>query len=235
MMKSKKLMGDNMDIEREIFSKTIVDFNKLIDYGFRQENDIYKYSKKFLNDNFQADIIIDKTGQVFGKVYDLEFNLEYTNIRILNNNLGFVNIVREEYKSILKDICEKCFEKEYFSSMQARRITKYIINKYGDKPEFLWEKFKDYGIFRNKNNNKWYAIIMKIDKSKISNESGEIEILDIKVSEDTLKALLKEKGFYEGYHMNKKNWLTIILDDTITDSQIFNLIDDSYNLINTNK
>lgn len=35
--------------------------------------------------------------------------------------------------------------------------------------------------------------------------------------------------------MNKKNWLTIILDDTITDSQIFNLIDDSYNLINTNK
>ena len=119
--------------------------------------------------------------------------------------------------------------------MQARRITKYIINKYGDKPEFLWEKFKDYGIFRNKNNNKWYAIIMKIAKSKISNESGEIEILDIKVSEDTLKALLKEKGFYEGYHMNKKNWLTIILDDTITDSQIFNLIDDSYNLINTNK
>ena len=235
MMKSKKLMGDNMDIEREIFSKTIVDFNKLIDYGFRQENDIYKYSKKILNDNFQADIIIDKTGQVFGKVYDLEFNLEYTNIRILNNNLGFVNTVREEYKSILKDICEKCFEKEYFSSMQARRITKYIINKYGDKPEFLWEKFKDYGIFRNKKNNKWYAIIMKIAKSKISNESGEIEILDIKVSEDTLKALLKEKGFYEGYHMNKKNWLTIILDDTITDSQIFNLIDDSYNLINTNK
>ena len=74
---------------------------------------------------------------------------------------------------------------------------------------------------------------MNIDKSKIDSESAEIEIIDIKALEDTIQELIKRKGFYEGYHMNKKNWFTIILDDTISDEEIFKLIDDSYNLVSS--
>ncbi|MGE5401245.1 MAG: MmcQ/YjbR family DNA-binding protein [Ignavibacteriales bacterium] len=34
-----------------------------------------------------------------------------------------------------------------------------------------------------------------------------------------------------GYHMNKKYWNTIILDNTIPDREVYSWIDDSYNLI----
>jgi len=34
-----------------------------------------------------------------------------------------------------------------------------------------------------------------------------------------------------GYHMNKTHWNTIIMDGSISDSLIFNWIDNSYNLI----
>lgn len=222
-----------MNIENEIFKKTHVNLEKLEKYGFQKSNDYYQVSKNFMNDNFRADIIVDKNGKVSGKVFDLQFHDEYTNIRIENNTGEFVNQVREEYKSILEDIKNRCFEKDYFNSEQSNRITKYIMDKYHDEPEFLWEKFSNYGVFRNKNNNKWYAIIMDIDKSKIDHDSGEIEILDIKVEEKQVETLIKKNGFYQGYHMNKKNWITIILDNTVPDSEIFQLIDESYHLVNS--
>ncbi|MBP3799889.1 MAG: MmcQ/YjbR family DNA-binding protein, partial [Bacilli bacterium] len=44
-------------------------------------------------------------------------------------------------------------------------------------------------------------------------------------------SLLKKKGYYEAYHMNKKSWITIILDDTVSDNDIKKLIDNSYSII----
>lgn len=34
-----------------------------------------------------------------------------------------------------------------------------------------------------------------------------------------------------GYHMNKKHWNTVILDSSLTDSLIYNWIDESYSLV----
>lgn len=220
-----------MDMEEEIFQRTHVDFKKLEEYGFMKEKENYVYSRIFMNDDFRADITIDKNGNVHGKVYDLQVDDEYTNIRVEINNGAFVSSVRESYKEILKDIRKKCFNTDFFISEQANRITEYIIKKYSDEPEFLWERFPGYGVFRNKNNDKWYAAILNIDKSKIDDGSGEVEIIDIKSDENTIQTMIRKKGYYEGYHMNKKNWLTIILDDTLSDEEIINLIDISYSLI----
>jgi len=41
----------------------------------------------------------------------------------------------------------------------------------------------------------------------------------------------KYKAVKPGYHMNKKHWNTIIIDDTISDSELKEWIDDSYNLV----
>jgi predicted DNA-binding protein (MmcQ/YjbR family) len=39
------------------------------------------------------------------------------------------------------------------------------------------------------------------------------------------------KAVQPGYHMNKRHWNTIILDDSMPDDEIFALIDDSYELV----
>ena len=39
------------------------------------------------------------------------------------------------------------------------------------------------------------------------------------------------KAIKPGYHMNKKHWNTITLDNSITDEEILTMIDDSYNLV----
>lgn len=218
-------------IESEIFKRYHVDFKKLKDYGFSKIEDRYVYSENFDNNSFRADIIIDKEGKIDSKVIDLDQDEEYVNIKIALQNGEFVNRVRNSYKEILINIREKCFVKDYFIFNQANRITEYIDKTYHDKPEFLWKKFTGYGVFRNKNNNKWYGIIMNIDKSKMKIGKGEVEILNVKLEKDHIEKLLKKKGFFEAYHMNSKDWISIILDDTLKDNEIISLLNESYNLI----
>ena len=42
---------------------------------------------------------------------------------------------------------------------------------------------------------------------------------------------LKKEGIYPAYHMNKANWLSIILDDSISDYDIILMINESYDLV----
>ncbi len=223
-----------MNIEENIFKKSRVIFSKLKEYGFVYKNDIYIYEKEFLNNEFKALISITKDEMISGKVIDLNGNFEYTNIRIKNDG-EFVNKVRNEYINILNDIKEKCFKKEYFINNQANKVSEYIIKKYGVNPEFLWDKFPDYGVFRNPKNSKWFAIIMNIDLSKISDIKDKSDIINLKLKQDDIIKLQKKKGYLKAYHMNKKDWISIILNDTIEDEEIIYLIDESYKLIDGGK
>ena len=53
-----------MIIEDEVFKKYKLKKDKLISYGFKKEDELYKYSKTFMNDNFKAEICIDANGNV---------------------------------------------------------------------------------------------------------------------------------------------------------------------------
>lgn len=220
-----------MNIEKEIIKKCILDKDKLIPFGFIKEKDNYKYITNIMNNKFRVEIIINANNELIGKIYDIETNEEYTNFRV--ENLGaFSNSVKEEYINILKNIVSNCYISHYFSFNQTNRIVNEIIKKYNVSPEFLWDKYPSYGIFRSKSSNKWFAAILNVDKSKvINNKSGEIEIINVKV-DDLVNDYLKEKGIFPAYHMSKKSWITIILNDTCKDEKIMELIDISYEIVN---
>ena len=96
----------------------------------------------------------------------------------------------------------------------------------------MWKKYPGHGVFRNNNNQKWYGIIMNIPASKIMQDDKDIEILDVKIEPEELENLLKKEGFFPAYHMNKKRWITILLDDTVSDEEIKHYLDHSYQLSN---
>ena len=223
-----------MNIEKDIFKRTIVNFKQIEPYGFKKGNNKYIFEKKFLKDDFKAIITIDDKGIISGKVIDLQINEEYTNINTEMTG-EFINKVRESYKDILIDIRNKCFENKYFIFDQSNRINKYIKDKYNNEPEFLWNKFPGYAVYRNEKNKKWYGIIMNLDMSKLNNGTGETEIINIKLDENRGKKRLyeaRQKGFYEAYHMSKKDWISIILNDTLKDDEIISLLNESYELVN---
>ena len=214
-------------LENDIFKKYKVDYNKLIDYGFKKSNDKYIYETKFLNDSFKCIIEINNN-KIIGNVYDLEFNDIYDQFRVKDVIGEFVNNVKEDYIKILIDIRDKCFIPNLFIYDQSNRISKLIKNKYNIDPEFLFDD-NSTGVFRNKDNLKWFGIIMNINSSKLDNSlNKDVEVINIKINKDDLDSLLKVNGIYKAYHMNKKSWISIILDDSLDDNYIMNLIDYSY-------
>ena len=224
-----------MTIEEEIFQRTHRNVSRLEKYGFKRQGNVYQYSQNFMNDSFRADLTVDSRGVVSGRVYDLLMEEEYTNIRLQNKAFPFVQQVKTEYQKILNDIKNCCFDSDYFLFGQANRLAQYVVDRYGDVPEFLWKRYPGYGVFRNPDNRKWYAVMMNIDGARFGLETGELEMLNVKVDEQMIPDLMTKEGFYEAYHMNKKHWITIVLDDTLEDEQVIQLLDHSYRLVARSK
>lgn len=115
-------------------------------------------------------------------------------------------------------------------------IYEYAAKQYGTEPEHLWKIFPLYSVFRRADNKKWYAIIMNIQRNKLGLDGDEyVDVLDIKCSPDVRDALLEQQGFLPAYHLNRKNWITVLLDGTVDSQTVLNLVDESYNIASGRK
>ena len=218
-----------MNIEEEVFKRFDVNFDSLSDYGFINSKNCYIYEKSFKQNKFKAVIKIDGKGTVSGKVYDIENDDEFLPLRLQNSEGSFAGEIKQEYENILTDIRDKCFKKRNFVYAQSNRITSLIYKCYGDEPEFLWKVFPGCGVFRNKKTDKWYAAILDVDRSKLQKDKkGYIEVIDLRLSAEDAAEITQKPNFYQGYHMNKKYWISIILDDSVSDKKIMELIEESH-------
>jgi predicted DNA-binding protein (MmcQ/YjbR family) len=218
-----------MSIEADIFKRSKVDFSKLADYGFVKSGVFWTYVHTFKNNEFKAVVKIDDKGQVTGEVYDIDCDEVYFPLRVDSMAAGFAGEVRAEYQKILENMKNKCCQVNKFIGAQANRLARRIYDNYGDIPVFPWDKFNMHGVFKNPDNGKWYALIMNIDKQKLDQKlTGDIEVVNIKLQPDKIVELLKCQGFYPAYHMNQKSWITIVLDDTVPDDILFELLSESH-------
>lgn len=216
-----------MTIEEKIFKRTIIDFSRLEKFGFIKSDGKWTYSELFMNGDFKALVNVNPNGNVSGTVIEIATDDEFLSLRVENME-GFAGEVRTGYQRILEKIKANCCRINYFVHTQANRLTQAIFNAYGDEPVFPWDN-DDSGVFKNPNNGKWYALIMSINRSKLDKKlSGEVEVMNIKLDEAKIPELHKQAGFYPAYHMNKKNWITITLDDTMPDEVLFELIEESH-------
>lgn len=109
------------------------------------------------------------------------------------------------------------------------RICKFIADKYNAIPEYLWTRFPDYAVFRRADNKKWFAVVMSVKKSKLGlNGEENADILNVKCDPFLVSLLVDKKGFLPAYHLNKKNWITILLDGSQKDISIEELIETSF-------
>ncbi len=208
-----------------------IDYDKLQKYGFSKIDNYYEYKVQIINKQFELVIIIEENNSINSKVIEIENNEEFLLYNVESSTGSFVGQMREKYNNIIDDIKEKCCLINVFKSGYANLIIKYIKEKYNDEFEYLWAKFPENAIARNKTNNKWYSALLIIDKTKIGiEEEGKIEIIDLLLQPEKIDELVDNKKYFAGYHMNKKHWITIKLDGTVEIKEIYKLIDNSYEL-----
>ncbi len=218
-------------LTKVLFKDRLLNEERLLDYGFEQTGNEYVYHTPIAKGQMQLTIVVTKDNEVNTQIVDSESGEEYV-MHLVDDAIGeFVGSIKEEYENILRRIESFCFDKDIFKSQQARKIIKYIREKYNDELEYLWEMFPKYAVWRRKDSRKWYGILLTIPKYKIGLEGNDIiEILDLRIKSDELEEILDERRYFFGYHMNKKNWLTICLNETVPLEEICTRIDASYEL-----
>jgi O-6-methylguanine DNA methyltransferase len=223
-----------MTTEQKVFSHMRFSTERLAGFGFEKKEACYYLEKSFMGGDFTAEIMVYENGTVRGRVIDNMNEEEYIPLRMPNYNGAFVGSVREAYKELLREIAAECCSEVTFASDQANRISGAILEKYSVEPDFPWDegKYKPAGVFRHRDNSKWFGLVMNIDRRLLDKGAAEdmADVLNLKADENKVKRLHKIPGIYPAYHMNHSKWISVVLDDTLADRDVMDLVEESFRL-----
>lgn len=211
----------------DIFRRRKPNTEKLRAFGFEARDGHFVYDTEIMNGDFQLTVTVTKNGGVDTRLLEKDTDEPY--VLYKTDAAGtFVGAVRAEIEGILTEISERCYDASVFKNDQTLAIIDYVREKYGDEPEYLWQKFPENAIWRRQDNQKWYGAVLTVVGRKIGLPTDEVvEIIDLRLGNGQT---VDNNRFFPGWHMNKKSWYTIILDGRVTTEEIFTLIDESYRL-----
>ncbi len=114
--------------------------------------------------------------------------------------------------------------------MDRQTAATYIKKKYKALPEYLWKRYPEYAVFRHEDNSKWFALMAGIPASRLGLAGdAPVEVINLKIDDLFFRdMLIQEDGIMPAYHMNKLHWVTVLLDGTVSEQRVFELIDMSF-------
>jgi len=210
----------------EIFDKNIFNSKLAIAYGFSKVGDYYILQSDIDMENFNVIVKIGKDS-FEANVIELPFNEEYILFNVSDSKGKFVSKIRKNVNELIDDIVKNCFK-----SLDYRKILlDYVKEKYGTIPEEPWED-NNHATIKTSNSKKWYGIFMSIPYKTLGlDKSGKIDVLNVKLNPNLIENLIDKKHFFPAYHMNKKYWITILLDSDTDLNLVKSLIDESFKLV----
>ncbi|MCI9504920.1 MAG: hypothetical protein HFE26_05990 [Clostridia bacterium] len=218
-------------IIQRIFDKKTAVAEKLSAYGFIKSGSGYLYRKRICADELIFTATVSEKGEIAAEVTDAETGDLYTLYLADEAEGSFVGSVREEYERVLTEIAVRCFCSRAFDGADANGVIAYVRGRYGDEPEFLWESSPDSAIWRRKDNRKWYGVLLKASRRKLGLDSDEVaEIIDLRIDPAELDKIADGKRYFRGYHMNKRSWVSLVLDGSVNREELFCRVDESYRL-----
>ena len=112
-----------------------------------------------------------------------------------------------------------------------------IHERFGIEPDYPFAGDFVTAVFRRKDNLKWFAIVMSVDAKQLKiGAYGELDIVNLKCTDEDREALAQTEGVLPAYHMNKKKWLSVILDEQEDfDEKLSELVQKSFDLTASQK
>ena len=193
-----------------------LDQNKLTSYGFI--NNTYRIE---LSDEF--DLMIDVNKGIEAHLYDGISNEVYAPVDHLDYFGSYVSELREKVEVKILEIIEECKEEVQLHD----QLLHYVKEKYEVEPDYT---FSDLAtpVLRAKNN-KWFGIFLWVDKLKLGiQEKGQCLVLNVKCK---YVSIVDNEFIFKAYHMNKKYWVSVLIDHKTSFELVTRLMDESYNLV----
>lgn len=223
-----------MKIEETVFERKKIVPDKALAFGFVRRGDGLFYARDFLAGDFHAEIRVAPDGSVSGSVIDVMNGEEYAPLRAEGMRGAYVSGVRAAYTAILGEIADKCCDDFLFASEQANRIANAVKATWGIEPDFPFDDGADRtaGVLRHLDTERWFGLIMRVKKSVLAGETApdRIDVMNLKAEPEKIPELWKIDGIYPAYHMNRKYWISVALDERVPDGDVMELVAESFRL-----
>ena len=115
--------------------------------------------------------------------------------------------------------------------MTKDELIAYVQDRYGVEPEYLWEKFPTAYVLRHQSNRKWFAVSMDVRRDRLGVAgTGLVCVIDLKCGPLLGGSYLGKPGVIPAWHMNKANWIGLLLDGSAEYETVTELLEISYDL-----
>lgn len=102
---------------------------------------------------------------------------------------------------------------------------------YGGRPEYPWRDSPGHAVLRHPENRKWYAMVMDVPRQKLGLPGGGcVDIVNLKCDPILSGSLRSQPGILPAWHMNKEQWISVLLDGTVDPEQLGFLLELSHSL-----
>ena len=97
--------------------------------------------------------------------------------------------------------------------MTRQQLFAYCLEAFDTAPDYPFDDLMETAVFRHAYNRKWYAILMRVPKSRLGLHSEErADVLNVKLPPDMIDSFHAADGVYPAYHMNKAHWVSVLLE-----------------------
>lgn len=212
-----------INIEKYNFSK-----EQLLQFGFKEEAEKLIYRQEILDMSFLIEIVFVDS-QLLVEVYDLEFDEVYSLYSVDSAVGETVQNIREHVENLLRSILGLADQ----SGKIGSEVINYCNSKYGENSVNPFKKHPDILALVNEKN-KWYTLFLEVEYNKLNKNTDittKVKILNVKHPTDNILDIIDNQNIFPAYHMNRKHWISIVLDKNIKLETIKELIDISYSLV----
>ena len=113
--------------------------------------------------------------------------------------------------------------------MTLNDLHDYLRKQYGAEGTKEYREDPGILVFARPDNGKWFAATKNIRCSSVDVAGdGRIDILNVRLDPGVVASLRKREGFRPAWHMNRNKWITVLLDGSVTDDEIRDLVDKAF-------
>lgn len=113
--------------------------------------------------------------------------------------------------------------------MTQESLFQWAEKEFGVKPDYPFQERN--AVLRHQGSRKWFGLVMELDRGKLGLQGqGKVEVLNVKGDPRIVGALKGQPGFFPAFHMNKEQWISILLEGPVEEGQIQELLRMSYEL-----
>lgn len=201
--------------------------------GFVHQAGVYSLRRSFADPNFYAIIRIGK--DLFDiKVYETSFNEEYIPFTLKTTQSPLVAGMKDQVNDWVNELVREV-NKGNKTLKKAMAFCREHLGPDEDHP-FNEGTHPSTTVFRTAKSGKWYALFMEIKPEHLGFPGEErLSIVNLKENPKKIPEVVDRRHVLPAYHMNKHYWIMMILDETLPEELMEELLTDSYNEVKAKK